>query len=188
MAAPLCAGPLTQGERDRALSELHASRKQFLDALEGVSTAQWTFKPDDRTWSVAECAEHIALTEDFLLGILSKQVMAGPADSGRKPALTDETILKVITDRSVKAQAPEPIQPKRQFASREALVAHFKESRERTLDYVRDTQDDLRSHFFKHPAVGDMDAYQMLLLISAHTERHTAQIKEVKSNAAFPKP
>ena len=60
------AQPLTQGERNRAMSELHATRKQFLDAIEGLTPAQWNFKPAGGGWSVAETAEHIAVSEDEL--------------------------------------------------------------------------------------------------------------------------
>jgi len=32
-----------------------------------------------------------------------------------------------------------------------------------------------------------MDGYQWILLLSAHSQRHTAQLLEVKANANFPK-
>jgi hypothetical protein len=32
-----------------------------------------------------------------------------------------------------------------------------------------------------------MDAYQFLLLLAAHSARHTAQIREVESNPGYPK-
>jgi len=32
-----------------------------------------------------------------------------------------------------------------------------------------------------------MDGYQWILLLSAHSRRHTAQLNEVKANANFPK-
>jgi hypothetical protein len=32
-----------------------------------------------------------------------------------------------------------------------------------------------------------MDAYQFLVMIAAHTERHVAQIQEVKATANYPK-
>jgi hypothetical protein len=35
--------------------------------------------------------------------------------------------------------------------------------------------------------MGTIDVYQMLLMIPAHTERHLAQIKEVKSSPGYPK-
>jgi hypothetical protein len=52
---------------------------------------------------------------------------------------------------------------------------------------VRDTQDDLRGHFFDHPVLKTLDTYQWILLLSAHSQRHTAQLNEVKANPNFPK-
>jgi hypothetical protein len=68
------------------------------------------------------------------------------------------------------------------------LIDHFKESRDRSIAYVENTQDDLRDHFMEHPAFKLMDGYQWLMFISAHSHRHTLQIEEVKSNPSFPKP
>jgi hypothetical protein len=193
IAAALCAPAFsaapTEGERGRALSELHGSSKQFLDAIDGLTEAQWKFKPAPAQWSIEECAEHLALTEDVLFGFLTKQVMSKPADPSRKAEVKgkDQTVLTTIADRSGKAKAPESIQPKRTWTSRADLTRHFVESRNRTLDYIRTTSDDLRSHFASHPAVGLVDGYQWLLLISAHTVRHTAQIDEVKASPGYPK-
>ena len=187
LTVPVFGGPMTQDERNRALSEFHASRKMFLDAIEGLSPAQWNFKPDAAVWSAAECAEHIALSEDRLFGLVTKQMLSTPAAAGERSDITDEAVLTLFPDRSRKFQAPEMLQPKHQWTDRAQLTTHFKESRERSLDYLRTSQDDLRSHFFKHPAAGSMDAYQWLLTISAHCRRHTAQIEEVKANAKFPR-
>ena len=43
---------MTQEERDFAMSSLHASRKLFLDAIAGLSDAQWKFKPAPDRWSI----------------------------------------------------------------------------------------------------------------------------------------
>src|SRR5438132_13245647 len=104
---------LTQGERDRALSELYASRKQFLDSLAGLTEAQWNFKPAPAVWSIAECAEHIALAEDLLLDRLP-QLMQAPAEPQKRAEVKgkDELVLKGAVDRSQKFQAPEVLVPK----------------------------------------------------------------------------
>jgi len=183
---PMIAGPLTQAERGKAIAELTASRQQFLDSVAGLSPAQWNFKPDERTWSVFECAEHIALSEDLIFGGISQWSKA-PAAPDKQSAVTDDFVLKAVVDRSHKFQAPEPLQPKHQFATPQELLDHFKASRERTIAYVRDTQDDLRAHFFDHPVLKTMDTYQWVLLLSAHSQRHTAQLNEVKANPNFPK-
>lgn len=183
------AEPLSQGERDRALSHLHATRKMFLDSIAGLSSAQWNFKPDDKTWSVAECAEHIAISEDSIFELISKKILASPA-APEKVELTkgkDELVTKMIPDRSSKFQAPEFLRPTKRWPDQKTLVVHFKQSRDNTINFIRTTQDDLRSHSAPHPVMKDLDAYQWVLLLSAHTERHTAQIKEVMANSGFPK-
>src|SRR5262250_826422 len=69
---------LTQEERDKAVAELEGSKKMFLDATKGLSTAQWDFKPSPERWSVAECANHIALAEGFVFGFITDQVLTSP--------------------------------------------------------------------------------------------------------------
>ena len=182
------AEPLSQTDRDKAMSHFHATRKVFLDSVAGLSDAQWKFKPGPQRWSIAECAEHIAVSEDALFEMV-KQVVRLPAEPAKKAMVRgkDEMILRTMPDRSVKAQAPEFLQPKRRWPDRQSLVAHFKESRDRNIAYLQTTGDDLRGHFLEHPAFKTLDTYQMMLLISAHCERHTLQIDEVKKDPNFPK-
>jgi hypothetical protein len=193
LAALLCLPPvfaqsLTQGERDRALSELYAGRKQFLDSIAGLTEAQWNFKPAPNVWSIAECAEHITVSDDFLLESLPKLVKS-PAEPEKRAQVKgkDEFILKAMVDRSHKAQAPEMLVPKRRWQTEAALVEHFQQNRDRLLEYVRTTQDDLRDHFIEHPIFKTVDAYQVILMMSAHTVRHTMQLNEVKQAAGYPR-
>src|ERR1022692_2316700 len=139
--APLFAATLTQAERDRATAELTASRQQFLDSVAGLSPAQWNFKPDEKTWSVAECAEHIAISEDLIFGSVTKIVQA-PAEPDKKSAATDDFILKAVVDRTHKFQAPEALRPTHRFATPQETIDHFKQSREHTI--ARDAAGDDR--------------------------------------------
>jgi uncharacterized damage-inducible protein DinB len=183
------AEPLTKDERESALSELQATRKLFLESVTGLSDAQRNFKPAPEVWSVGEVAEHIAVSEDMIFGMVTEKIMKGPAEPDKKAGVQgkDQIILEKLVDRSTKVQAPEVLRPTHRFASQQALVDHFKESRDRTIAYVANTQDDLRSHFGDHPLLKTMDGYQWLLLLSAHSHRHTLQIEEVKANPNFPK-
>jgi hypothetical protein len=52
---------------------------------------------------------------------------------------------------------------------------------------VKTTDDDLRGHSTPHPALQrDLDAFQWVLLLAAHSARHTAQIEEVKASPGYP--
>ena len=186
LMAPALTAPLTRGERDRAMSELHATRRLFLDSIAGLSEQQWKFKAGPDRWSIAEVAEHITLSEDALFSLVTKKIATMPADPAAKSEISDEDVLKRIADRSRPAQAPEFLRPTNEWPTREALAEHFKGSRDRIIGYVETTEDDLRSRTVKHP-VGLIDGYQWVLLISAHTQRHVDQIKEVKQQAGYPK-
>src|ERR1700691_140499 len=180
---------LSPQEREFALKYLQTTHDKFLQSIAGLSQKQWTFKPGPDRWSVAEVAEHIAVSESGIFGLVQKQLMTSPAAPEKREQVKgkDEIVMQRIPDRSHKAQAPEFLRPTGRWATEAALTQAFEESRKATMDYVRTTNDDLRDHFFDHPALGTMDGYQWLLLISAHSERHTAQIEEVKADPNFPK-
>ena len=187
--AQTAAPTLTPEERESALKSFQTTRDNFLKSIAGLSQKQWTFKPAPDRWSVAEVAEHIAVSESSLSGLVEKQIMTSPAAPEKREQVKgkDELILQRVPDRSHKAQAPEFLRPTGRWATEADLTKAFEESRKATMDYIRTTNDDLRDHFFDHPLLGTLDGYQWLLLISAHSARHTAQIEEVKADPNFPK-
>jgi uncharacterized damage-inducible protein DinB len=180
---------LTAPERDAALKQFQTTRDNFLKSIAGLSAKQWTFKPAPDRWSVAEVAEHITVSESTIFGLVQKQVMTSPAAPEKREQVKgkDELILTRVPDRSHKAQAPEMLKPTGRWATEADLTKAFEQSRTANMDYIRTTNDDLRDHFFDHPVFGTLDGYQWLLLIIAHSARHTAQIEEVKADPNFPK-
>lgn len=183
------ADTLSQGERDRAMSHLHGTRKLLIDAATGLSPKQLDYKPAPDQWSIADIVEHLTETESFLFGTLKNQVMTSPAAPEKKNLVKgrDEGILKAVATREQKFKAPEPLTPKKKFPTTAAALAEFKKRRMETIKYVETTDGDLRSHFMTAPDGNPMDGYQVLLLLSAHTERHVAQINEVKASSGYPK-
>ena len=187
--AELCSGEsLSRRERDIAMSHLHATRKQLLDAVAGLSPAQWNYKPSPERWSVGEVAEHLTETEDFIFKLVTDTLLKQPAGPrAEKPESRDQWIMQVVPDRSRKAQAPEPLRPGGRWPARQALEAEFKARRDRSIKFVETTCEDLRAHTGKHPALGDLDAYQWFLFLAAHSERHLQQLLEVKADPGFPR-
>ncbi|MGA7753586.1 MAG: DinB family protein [Candidatus Sulfotelmatobacter sp.] len=180
--------PLTAQEREFALQQFETTRDNFLKSIAGLSLKQWTFKPAPDRWSVAEVAEHITVSESTIFGLVQK-AMQSPATPEKREQVKgkDQMILQRLPDRSHKAQAPEMLRPTGRWATEADLTQAFEDRRKANMDYIRTTNDDLRDHFFDHPVFGTLDDYQWLLLISAHSARHTAQILEVKADPNFPK-
>ena len=118
---------------------------------------------------------------------VSQRVLKAPSTPGKSDKQNDEKLLVSVADRSEKFQAPEPIQPTSRFKTRGELIAAFKTRRDATIDYIGKTPDSLRDHLAPHPVFKDLDAYQWILLMAGHTERHVRQIEEVKAAAGYPK-
>jgi hypothetical protein len=181
------AQPVSKEELKRATDHLKKTSAAFLAATDGLSEAQSNFKQAPNRWSVAECAEHIAATEDALMGMVKEKVMAsGPRTGAANVKEIDDFVLTAIADRTKKAQAAEPLLPTKRFGSPADTIKHFKNSRAETLKFVTSTKD-LREHAMESPLKKELDAYQWVLFVSAHCERHTKQILEVKADAGFPK-
>jgi hypothetical protein len=177
---------VTPAEKDKALAYLESTKQDVLEATKGLSTAQWNFKSAPDRWSIAECMEHIAAAEDYIRGSIESGVMKAPAVPGRDTAAIDAGIIANVPERKTKFQAPEAIKPTNRFGSPQAAIDHFVESRATTENFLKTTTG-LRDHAVDSPNGQKWDAYEFILLIAAHSERHTNQIKEVKTDPSYPK-
>lgn len=180
---------LTPEERESALKLFQTTHDNFIKSISGLSQKQWTFKPAPDRWSVAEVAEHITVSETTIMGLIQQRLMQSPAAHDKRAQVKgkDELILQRMPDRSHKAQAPEILRPTGRWATEADLTKAFEDARKANMEYVRTTNDDLRDHFYDHPAFGTLDGYQWLIVLASHSGRHTAQIEEVKADPNFPK-
>ncbi|MEG3658852.1 DinB family protein [Arenibacter palladensis] len=177
---------LTDAEREFAVKELTKSHDHFLNTLEGLNEEQLNYKVTDDSWSIAECAEHIAISENMIFGMMQGTLTQEPDPSKRAEVkVTDEGLIAMIEDRSKKVKTGEPFEPSGKYGSFEETVEEFKTKRKEHIEYVKSTQDDLRNRYQQLP-FGTVDAYQILLFMSGHTERHIKQMEEVMDDEDFP--
>ena len=182
---------MTPADREFALKSLDDSRERLLGTLLGLSREQLEYRPAADRWSVAENLEHIIVTEKFVLGRLESPVRQTPdMPTHSRWAGRDAPFVKKLSEaREDRFQAPEPLRPISRWPI-ETLVVEFEAARVLSREFAASTQLDLRSRFFRHPApeIGEIDGYQLLLLIGAHSDRHLAQSKAVMASPGFPQP
>ena len=178
---------LTDTEREYASKYLQETKDDLLKKVKGLTTEQLNFKATPESWSVAECIEHLAISENNLFGF-AQQALQQPADPSlrKEVKMTDEEIIKMITDRTHKVKTQEAFEPSNKFGSFEATLNEFKTKRDDHVKYLKTTSDDLRNHYNDFP-FGKIDTYQTILFMAAHSKRHTEQIVEVMNNPGFPK-
>ena len=179
---------ITKKERKFAKDHLKETRKELLKTVEGLSLAQLEYRTDSARWSVEDCLKHIAMAEMGLWRTIQDGLSQAPNPEKRAEIkMTDEQLLKGTVDRSTKFQTVEQLQPRNTpFKSAAEALASFKENRNKLINYMGMTQEDMRNHVINFP-LGMMDAYQLVLMLSAHSSRHTLQIKEVMADPNFPK-
>lgn len=174
-------------DNQNIVKELERTEARFLKSIEGLSEAQWNFKPAPDRWSVAECAEHIAASEPFIrtmiAGVVNKEATPEMVKEGIRK---DEILSTAMVDRSKKFKAPEPLVPTNRFGTPAAATESFKKERAQTIQ-LASSAPDLRTHGDKHFLLGPLDSYGWFLFLSGHSERHTLQIDEVKASPDFPK-
>jgi hypothetical protein len=181
------AAPISQADREALIKDLERSRTVFLDAIADVKTeAQWNYKPAPDRWSVAECAAHIIAAEQYFRETIAATLKTPALSAAQQSTAGDAVIAKMVRDRTQKFQAPAQLEPQGKVVPKAQAIKDFQATRAKTLEYVRTTQDPLREHGSGTPPQVTT-AYQLVLMLSGHTERHTAQLLEVKSSPGYPK-
>lgn len=178
------APPLTTEERSKAAAYLTQTRDSLLEAIMGLTDAQWRFKPAADRWSITEILEHLMIVEGGVHEIVARMPEAPAAEADRNNGAVERIILTEVPRRFPRYQAPPHISPVQNSGPAE-LLTHFVERRAVTIKLL-DAAPALRGHVTPHPVLGAWDGYQWVLATAAHTARHIEQILEVKAEAGFP--
>ena len=177
---------ITDLERQKAMDLLIRSRTALLEAVDGVTEQQARWKPAPERWSILEYVEHLAVSDDALVAMVERSLQS-PAEPETHDQRRDreQKIRETPMPRGVN-RAPNTLQPNARFGSLADALAAFQAARERTMEFTRSTQDDLRSHFAPHEVLGPLDGYQWLVGNARHAESHAGHIREIRSLTNFP--
>lgn len=177
----------------QAIQYFDKTRRRVIDVTASLSDAQWQFKPAPDRWSTAEILEHMTIVHGVVLARLQRELSAAPAPSRDSDArILDALITEKIPDRSIKAKAPDFIQPTGTVAPVDAVDRLFR-AYEHLTAFLESTPE-LRDHVLESPPLKVVtkgqyslsDGYQWALTLAAHDERHARQIQEVKKDPNFP--
>jgi hypothetical protein len=175
---------MTADERSRAVAELTDSRDSLLALLARAAQHGWNLHPSPGAWSPAECAEHIVLVEEMTIEFVESYAAAHAALQG-VPSLAsrDEIIRQAAVNRAEKRASPPRARPTGAWTPPQA-IDRFRTVRARTLAFAESTPLPLRDFRWKHTFFGEIDFYQTLLFLAAHSLRHARQIEEALARAA----
>src|SRR5690606_3900036 len=180
--------PLSKEEKKIAVDQLKSSRDNLFQSVKGLSETQLTFKSSAEEWSIQECVQHLALAENLFRESLNNTMEKSPNPEKRVDIkLKDEEVLTKMASREKKVKTYPSLTPdKSTWPTTKDALNEIKHKRKTLIQFVKTTETDLRNHVTESP-MGMVDAYQLILMNAAHTNRHIQQIMEVKNHPEFPK-
>jgi hypothetical protein len=166
-------------ERQQLLLALHEGREALGSALAGLDENLAARKPTTGGWSIIECVEHIAQSEEYLLTRLhAAQLFPEPFEKSRRAA----KIAALAADRTRRIEAPPAAHPHGRYATLSDALAAFDATRAEVVRYVGQSIGDLNCWITDHPLIsGPVTCYETLVMIAAHPKRHAQQIVEIRN-------
>jgi len=180
--AAFAQGPMTKIDRQHVVAHLQMTETWLDEEVSGLSPAQLNYRMAPGKWTILEVVEHLNIAEPGYWKSLQAALKQPPSKLSKTP--TDADVLWYGVDRTERQKTSKSEEPKDQVTEGREALATFDKFHATMLDYARTTNDDLRGHAF--PEWG-MDAYQCLLMISTHEQRHLLQILEIKADPGYPK-
>jgi hypothetical protein len=176
------ADPMTQRDREHLVAHLEMTQSWLTDEVSSLSAAQLNFRPAPDRWTVAEVVQHLAIAEPNYWKLLHDSLKQAPKKLERHA--TDADVLWYGIDRTRHEKTSPDENPKGQEIDAAQALKTFLAMHAQLLDMARTTNEDLRGHAVPE---WNVDAYQCLLEISTHEQRHILQIREIKASPGFPK-
>ena len=174
-------------ERAFVVEELRMSEARVLALLDGLTAGQWAFREGPERWSIADNLEHLILFERFVRGAVLT-ALESDAEPEKMAAVSAKlpAVMGIAEARGTRIEAREVVRPTGRWNDTDAMISMLQRERAKTIAFAESTDADLRCHFFAHLLLGDLDAYQWLVLMAKHSERHALQIEEVTKDLRYP--
>jgi uncharacterized damage-inducible protein DinB len=170
-------------ESTDVLKALRESRAKLAAATEGLTQAQAAIKPSPEKWSVLECVEHIVLAERRIRGWAEnpQEGEAPPANPQKEAEL-----MEAMAVRATRRQSPEPARPNGRYTTLAEALREFEKERAHSIAFVEKQGPGLYTRRATHPFFGAINGAETICLMAAHSERHAAQIREVRAAIESP--
>lgn len=154
---------------------LAANTKELVNRLENYNSDALRFKQANE-WSILEIAEHIAITDSMVLGILQSDSQRDHEADERFGSARLEKML--VTMRNRKVTAPNALEPRGQMLETTQLVSAVSATRTVLRDSILNGAIQPGPKVYPHPVMGDLTVNDWLYFIVHHTERHLQQMDD----------
>lgn len=180
-------GVLSKAEKKFVSVYLKDIKKDLYTAINDLTEEQWYYKSNDSTWSVSETCQHLAIVEESFYTMITEKILNSEKnpDLSSVKLVSDEQLMSIVKSRNRKVKTGAQFDPNGKRMSKEDFKKKFSSLRNRSISFTKSTKKELKSYYQPAP-FGTISAYQWLLVMATHTERHLKQIQELQGDEEFP--
>jgi hypothetical protein len=161
----------------------------FAAATAGLNDAQTQFRPATDAWTIAEIVEHLGITNGGFVRIAYKLIKQSEA-AGAAPLAGLELNHVLLTDDGQQNPrpfpAPDVVKPKGGQSLTDSCAKIEQAHADIQGARARLEASDCSQATFPHPAVGQINPYQWMIVYGEHLDRHRQQIERIKAAPNFP--
>lgn len=194
MVTASASSPLPDDVR-QILNDLEANERRAQALVADLDTASLNWRADDRSWSTAQCLDHLNVTNRVYLDAMRpvidearrrRRVSQGPVRPGRFECWF---VTNLAPPPRLKVRAPRKTIPASR-GDKDALLAGFRRLHEEIAAVLRESVDlDLGIRFL-NPFVPliRFRLWTGFLILPAHERRHLWQAEQLRQKPRFPVP
>lgn len=179
LAGRIHSDTLSGKDRRILVKDLKSTKADFTESIKGLSYKQLNFTTAKNKLSIRECIYQLASIENSLWNTSKACLQQEPLQ--QKKAFRDDELISCILNEQC-------ILPFRQlkFKNIKEATKLYKNETAEILKYVNTSTENIRAHVTS-TSIGNLDAYQLMLITNVYTRRFTDQIIQIKSAPNFPK-
>lgn len=159
------------------LEKLAHAQARLLRVADSVPVEKWKTSPPKGGWSAAEVVTHLIMVERGVIATADRIAQKTPRHFPLWKRF--HLPLVIVEARVIRRKTPLPLDPTL-VREKEGALAALREVRERTLAFLDETKGrNLSEYYWRHPFLGNMNAYEWFWMIAAHELRHEKQMQEI---------
>lgn len=176
-------GPKTQIHRQ--FEKLELRRKALMNLIAPLSNEKYNQQPSSDSWSVAQAANHIFLSEQLSTAYIRKKLSyPDTLLPFQIKSWGGVYLIKLVLWTGYKRKAPVNINMWEQqtILSQADLELQWSKLRADMISLIEKHQEAFGSHMvYRHPFAGRMTMHQMLIFLNDHMAHHIKQINRIVS-------
>jgi hypothetical protein len=180
--------------KEKFISETESIIKDF-GKFKSLSEDQINWKPSVETWSIAECIDHIVITNKLYLNEIKKQfavkhIKTDCSKSEIKHKWLSKFIIKAVDPVNIKKSKTFPVFMPSMSKYKKDIFNYFYEVQNNLINLVSSSKDlDFNKYVMSSPAAKIIkeNFCDVLEIIRLHNRRHLNQAEKLINHPNFPK-